>query len=213
MILLLLLGGLALNLTPVCCRWFQSTSPSSEREPSGSRTRGFLLGAAYGGAMALVYGVLGVIVILTAGTFGTINSSPWFNLGIAVIFVVLSFAMFDVLQIDLSRSGSLAASPSKRGSVALAFVMGAVAALAGACVAPVVIQVVLLSDMYAGDRRSACVAFLARRRHGDTSAPAGAGLTSLPKPGAWMVRVAFRYSDPRHRCLLRLSAYDRRSLG
>ena len=48
-------------------------------------------------------GVLGVIVILTAGTFGTINSSPWFNLGIAVIFVVLSFAMFDVLQIDLSR--------------------------------------------------------------------------------------------------------------
>ena len=37
--------------------------------------------------------------------------------------------------------------------------MGAVAALAGACVAPVVIQAVL-SDMYAGDRRSACLAFL-----------------------------------------------------
>ena len=34
--------------------------------------------------MALVYGVLGLIVILTAGTFGTINASPWFNLGIAV---------------------------------------------------------------------------------------------------------------------------------
>ncbi len=48
---------------------------------SGSRARGFLLGGAYGGAMALVYGVLGLIVILTAGTFGTINASPWFNLG------------------------------------------------------------------------------------------------------------------------------------
>ena len=34
--------------------------------------------------MALVYGVLGLVVILTAGTFGTINSSPWFNLGIAI---------------------------------------------------------------------------------------------------------------------------------
>ena len=34
--------------------------------------------------MAVVYGVLGLIVILTAGTFGTINASPWFNLGIAV---------------------------------------------------------------------------------------------------------------------------------
>ena len=47
------------------------------------RGRGFLLGAVYGAAMALVYGVLGLIVILTAGTFGTINASPWFNLGIA----------------------------------------------------------------------------------------------------------------------------------
>src|SRR5205823_202876 len=60
---------------------------------AGSRGRGFLLGAAYGAAMALVYGALGVIVILTAGTFGTINSSPWFNLAIAVIFVVLGLAM------------------------------------------------------------------------------------------------------------------------
>ena len=47
--------------------------------------------------MAVVYGVLGLVVILTAGTFGTINSSPWFNLGIAVLFVVLGLAMFDVL--------------------------------------------------------------------------------------------------------------------
>ena len=45
---------------------------------------GFLLGSAYGAAMALVYGLIGLVVILTAGTFGTINASPWFNLGIAV---------------------------------------------------------------------------------------------------------------------------------
>ena len=56
--------------------------------------------------MALVYGVLGLVVILTAGTFGTINSSPWFNLGIAVLFVVLGLAMFDVILIDFSRFSS-----------------------------------------------------------------------------------------------------------
>jgi hypothetical protein len=38
-----------------------------------------MLGSAYGIAMALVYGAIGLVVILTAGTFGTINSSPWFN--------------------------------------------------------------------------------------------------------------------------------------
>src|SRR5213078_2685161 len=105
-----------------------------------SRTRGFLLGSAYGGAMAAVYGVLGLIVILTACTFGTINSSPWFNLGIAVLFVALGLAMFDVITIDFSRfSSGLRFDEAGRGTFALAFVMGAVAALlAGACVAPVV---------------------------------------------------------------------------
>src|SRR5205823_10965496 len=107
---------------------------------SGSRARGFLLGSAYGAAMAVVYGVLGLIVILTAGTFGTINASPWFNLAIAALFVVLGLAMFDVLVIDFSRfSSGFKAADKSRGTVLLAFGMGAIAALlAEACVAPVV---------------------------------------------------------------------------
>src|SRR5204863_9851876 len=90
-----------------------------------SRGRGFLLGSAYGGAMALVYGVLGVIVILTAGTFGTINASPWFNAGIAILFVILGLAMFDVLLIDFSKYSAGIGASSGRGTVALAFSMGA----------------------------------------------------------------------------------------
>ena len=90
--------------------------------------------------MAFVYGVLGVIVVLTASTFGTINASPWFNLGIAVLFVALSLAMFDVFEIDFSRFSGNIGSGAGRGTFLLAFTMGTVAALlAGACVAPVVI--------------------------------------------------------------------------
>jgi thiol:disulfide interchange protein len=143
--------------------------------------------------MALVYGVLGLVVILTAGTFGTINASPWFNLAIAAIFVALALAMFDVFEIDLSRfSGSLGTDPSKRGSIAVAFFMGAVAALlAGACVAPVVIQVVVFSsDMYArGTVAALALPFLLGVGMAVPWPLAGAGLTALPKPGAWMVRV------------------------
>src|SRR5262249_14230260 len=118
---------------------------------SKQRGRGFVLGAAYGGAMAVVYGVLGLIVILTAGTFGTINSSAWFNLGIAVLFVFLGLAMFDIVSLDFSRwSSKIRFGEESRGSFWLAFSMGAVAALlAGACVAPVVIQVVVFaSNLY-----------------------------------------------------------------
>jgi thiol:disulfide interchange protein DsbD len=191
---LVLLGGLALNLTPCVLPMIPiNLAIIGAGAGNGSRARGFLLGGAYGGAMALVYGVLGLVVILTAGTFGTINASPWFNLGIAAIFIALALAMFDVFEIDLSRfSGSIGTDTSKRGSFAVAFVMGAVAALlAGACVAPVVIQVVLFSsDLYArGTVAALALPFLLGVGMAVPWPLAGAGLTALPKPGAWMVRV------------------------
>jgi thiol:disulfide interchange protein len=160
---------------------------------AGSRGRGFLLGAAYGGAMAIVYGVLGVVVILTAGTFGAINASPWFNLAIAVLFVVLALAMFDVVTIDFSSLASgFRTSEASRGTFMLAFGMGAIAALlAGACVAPVVIQVVLFaSQLYAkGNAIALGLPFFLGVGMAVPWPFAGAGIASLPKPGAWMVRV------------------------
>ena len=192
-LLLVLIGGLALNLTPCVLPMIPiNLAIIGAGAQAGSKARGFVLGSAYGAAMAVVYGVLGVIVILTAGSFGTINSSPWFNLGIAILFVVLGLAMFDVLLIDFSKySGSFNPGQS-RGSVALAFSMGAVAALlAGACVAPVVIQVVLFSSsLYAtGTKIALALPFFLGLGMAIPWPIAGAGLASLPKPGMWMVRV------------------------
>src|SRR5712691_757789 len=112
-LLIVLIGGLALNLTPCVLPMIPinlaiigAGTQVGLGEGFPSRARGFLLGATYGGAMALVYGVLGLVVVLTAGTFGTINASPWFNLGIAALFVVLGLAMFDVIMIDFSTFSS-----------------------------------------------------------------------------------------------------------
>ncbi len=193
-LIIVLIGGFALNLTPCVLPMIPiNLAIIGAGAQAGSRSRGFLLGSAYGGAMALVYGVLGLIVILTAGTFGTINASPWFNLGIAVLFVVLGLAMFDVLFIDFSGfSSGFRASESSRGTFLVAFSMGAVAALlAGACVAPVVIQVVLFSsNLYAtGTTLALALPFCLGVGMALPWPVAGAGLASLPKPGMWMVRV------------------------
>jgi thiol:disulfide interchange protein len=192
-LLIILVGGLALNLTPCVLPMIPiNLAIIGAGAQAGSRRRGFLLGSTYGAAMAVVYGVLGLIVILTAGTFGTINSSPWFNLGIAVLFVALGLAMFDVIDIDFSRYSSKLQNPTQRGTFGLAFVMGAVAALlAGACVAPVVIQVVLFSSsLYAGGTALAlALPFVLGIGMAIPWPIAGAGLSALPKPGAWMVRV------------------------
>jgi thiol:disulfide interchange protein DsbD len=193
-LLLVLLGGLALNLTPCVLPMIPiNLAIIGAGAKAGSRRRGFALGAAYGAAMAVVYGALGLVVILTAGTFGTINSSPWFNLAIALLFVVLGMAMFDVITIDFSRfSTRMNIDASNRGSIMLAFGMGAVAALlAGACVAPVVIQVVLFSsDLYArGTTAALALPFVLGIGMAIPWPLAGAGIAALPKPGAWMVRV------------------------
>ena len=70
--------------------------------------------------------------------------------------------------------------------------MGAVAALlAGACVAPVVIQVVLFSsNLYAtGTTIALALPFFLGIGMAVPWPIAGAGLAALPKPGMWMVRV------------------------
>jgi thiol:disulfide interchange protein len=188
------LGGLALNLTPCVLPMIPiNLAIIGAGAQAGRRQRGLLLGAAYGAAMAVVYGALGLIVILTAGTFGTINASPWFNVAIAVLFVAMALAMFDVITVDFSRwSSNIRFGQEGRGTVVLAFSMGAVAALlAGACVAPVVIQVVLFaSDLYArGSTIALALPFVLGLGMALPWPIAGAGIARLPKPGAWMVRV------------------------
>jgi len=191
---IVVLGGLALNLTPCVLPMIPiNLAIIGAGAQAGSRRRGFLLGSAYGAAMALVYGVLGLVVILTAGTFGTINASPWFNVSIAGVFVVLGLAMFDVFTIDFSQwSTRLSIGKGGRGSFLVAFGMGSVAALlAGACVAPVVIQVVLFSgSLYSGGTTAAlALPFLLGLGMALPWPFAGAGISAIPKPGAWMVHV------------------------
>jgi len=188
------IGGLALNLTPCVLPMIPiNLAIIGAGAQAGRRRRGLVLGSVYGAAMAFVYGALGLVVILTAGTFGTINASPWFNVGIAVLFVFLALAMFDIIAIDFSKLGSrIRFNEGSRGTLWLAFGMGSVAALlAGACVAPVVIQVVVFaSDLYAkGTTIALALPFFLGLGMALPWPLAGAGMALMPKPGAWMVRV------------------------
>lgn len=196
-LLIILLGGLALNLTPCVLPMIPvNLAIIGAGAQAGSRRRGFLLGAVYGLGMALSYGLLGVIVALTGAQFGALNSSPWFNLGIAVLFIVLALAMCDVITIDFTRFRGRLGTLPQRGSVITAFVLGCVAALlAGACVAPVVIQVLVLAiDFYArGVWAGMLLPFVLGLGMALPWPLAGGGLALLPKPGAWMNKVKYGF--------------------
>lgn len=197
LVLLFLLGGLALNFTPCVLPMIPvNLAIIGAGARSGSPRRGFLLGGTYGLGMALAYGALGLVVVLTGAKFGALNASPWFNAIIAAVFVVMALAMFEVIQVDLSRfQGDLGAPDAKRrGTFGLAFTMGIVAALlAGACVAPVVFSVLLLAGkLYAqGQPLGLLLPFLLGIGMALPWPLAGAGLSFLPKPGGWMTKVKY----------------------
>jgi thiol:disulfide interchange protein DsbD len=111
-----------------------------------------------------------------------------------VVFIFLSLGMFGVLVIDLSRLQTHLGSPSssKRGTFVGAMVLGGVAALlAGACVAPVVISVLLLAaDLTeAGHAAGQTLPFILGIGMGLPWPFVGAGFSFLPKPGKWMDHV------------------------
>lgn len=194
-LLLTLLGGLALNLTPCVLPMIPiNIAIIGAGAQAGSRSRGFILGGLYGLGIALVYGVLGVIAVTAGKVFGAFTSSPWFNLGIAIVFVILALATFEVFLLDFSRFQAKIGGRKKKGSYMLAFFMGGVIALlAGACVAPVVIAVLVFSqELYAkGSTAALLLPFVLGLGMAAPWPFAGAGLSLLPKPGKWMGRVKF----------------------
>ena len=195
MILVVLGGGLLLNLTPCVLPLIPiNIAIIGAGAQAGSRSRGFALGSAYGLGIALVYGALGLVVVLGLSTaFGALNSTAWFNAVIAALFVLLALAMFDIIQIDFSRFQSrLGFKSGGGGHFLVALGMGAVSALlAGACVAPVVIYTILQAqDLYSqGNVFALALPFGLGAGMALPWPFLGAGLSFLPKPGKWMVRV------------------------
>jgi len=187
-LLLLLPLGALLNFTPCVLPMIPINLAIIGASGDGGRCQGLLRGACYGLGMALAYGGLGVAVVLGGGQFGSINSSPWFNWAVALIFLGLALSMLGVFDLDFTRwrRGTQA-----KGALS-AFVMGGVTALlAGACVAPVLLWVLLLAlERYsAGDGLALAMPFALGLGMGLPWALLGGGLGRLPRPGKWMLRV------------------------
>lgn len=202
-LLLIVLGGFLLNFTPCVLPMIPiNLAIIGAGSSAKSRVDGFRNGSVYGIGMALAYGTLGLAVVLTGAKFGALNSSAWFNVVIAVVFLVMALGMFDVINIDLSRF-SAGIGPQRQSNAQSAwlrhlvvFTMGVLAALlAGACVAPVVVSVMLLAaSLYTkGLVAGLLLPFLLGVGMALPWPFAGAGLAILPKPGKWMKRVKYGF--------------------
>ena len=187
--LLIILEGFALNLTPCVLPMIPiNIAIIGAGVNAQTKKHGFFLGALYGSGITVAYGLLGVLVILTGSQFGSLNSSPWFNFFLSIIFLILALAMFGIFNIDFQLF-SKSSQKKIQVKLALFFVMGALSGLlAGACVAPVVIAVLILSsDLYlSGSSVGLFLPFLLGLGMALPWPFVGSGLSFLPKPGKWM---------------------------
>lgn len=185
-LLLVLAGGLAANLTP-CVLPLVPVNLSLVG-------KGAVRGAAYGLGITCAYGCLGLAAAFGGLAFGTIQSSPWFSLLAACVFVFLGLAVAEVFTIDFSRFRPRSKRPSGQANDATPslwkpFALGAWSAvLAGACVEPILIAtLVLTAEWFAAGRTwSVVLPFILGAGMGLPWPFAAAGMKVLPRPGAWM---------------------------
>lgn len=195
-ILLTMLGGILLNLTPCVLPMIPiNLAIIGAGTGEKNKARSLIRGLVYAAGIALAYGVTGLFVVLGGKSVGQINSEWWFNGIVAVIFIALSLAMFGVFNVDFSRYESHF-KVRNSAETAGVFIMGVIAALlAGACVAPVVVAVMLQSaKMYAeGNTAGLMLPFALGVGMAIPWPLAASGISVLPKPGKWMNYIKYAF--------------------
>jgi len=188
-------AGVLTSLTPCVYPMIPITVGIISGTAGGQPTRGrvALLTFAYVAGLALLYAVAGLIAGLTGQLFGTIASSVWARLTIALLLAVFGFAMLDLVPVALPRRWLEWAGGLGGGSVGAVFLLGATSGLVAApCGAPAFAAVLT----WVSTTGSAALGFvyLLVFSLGMTALLVVVGLSTglasrLPKAGSWSLWV------------------------
>ncbi len=141
-LLLVFLGGLALNLTPCVYPLIPITVGYFGGQAEGSTKRLFMMGLLFVVGMALTYSVIGVVTALSGAVFGSLLQNTYVILFIVLIFVVLSLSMFGVYEFKLPDA-LVAKAGGAKGGMFGAFFMGLTMGIVAApCIGPFVLGLV-----------------------------------------------------------------------
>lgn len=185
------IGGIALNLTPCVLPMIPINLSIIGASQSGNKKHGILRAGIYAFGMVLACGITGLLAVLGGASLGGLAATWYFNLIAAIVFLILGCSMFDLINLDLSKYQMKFKTPSSAKLIGVFLLGGMTAILAGACVAPVVIAIILYSaGLYAsGIFWGLFLPFILGFGMAIPWPLLAAGISFLPKPGGWMVHV------------------------
>jgi thioredoxin:protein disulfide reductase len=141
-LLIVFLGGLALNLTPCVYPLIPITIGYFGGQSEGSTKKLFVLGILYVLGMAITYSVVGVVTALSGAVFGTLLQNTFVILGIAAVLVLLSLSMFGFYEFKLPDSWVAKAGGAKGGYFGAVFMGLTMGIVAAPCIGPFVLGLV-----------------------------------------------------------------------
>ncbi|HYS52676.1 MAG TPA: cytochrome c biogenesis protein CcdA [Thermoanaerobaculia bacterium] len=184
-LLILFVGGLALNLTPCVFPMIPITLGFFAMQSDGRRSRRLALSAFYVAGLVVMYSALGVAAALSGKLFGSWLQHPAVLIGFALLMLVLASSMFGAWEMTVPqfigrRSGG-------RAGLVGAAVMGLfVGIVAAPCVGPVVVA---LFTLVAGIGKPLLGFVMFGSLALGLGSPYLVALNAMPRPGEWMVQV------------------------
>ena len=155
-LILVFLGGLALNLTPCVYPMIPITISYFGGQAQGRKGSLIVHACLYIAGMAVTYSLLGVVAALTGGLLGNALRYPPVLIAISLVMFLLALSMFEVFELRMPGFLNRLAA-SSRGGFAGTVLMGlTVGIVAAPCIGPFVFGLLT----YVGDSGSAFLGFL-----------------------------------------------------
>jgi len=140
-----LLGGVALNLTP-CVYPLIAVTIAFFGNQGGPPRRVVMLALAFVLGIAITFSSLGVAVALSGGLFGSARQNPWLLSALAALLILLALSSFGLFTLQMpqwlvQRAG--VSRPGYAGALLMGLGMGVVAA---PCIGPIIVGLLLMVE-------------------------------------------------------------------
>ena len=141
-LIIVFLGGLALNLTPCVYPLIPITIGFFGGQSEGNTKRLAVMGIFFVLGLAVTYSVIGVVTSLTGAVFGSLLQNPIIIIAVALILVALSLSMFGVYEFKLPDKLVAKAGGAKGGYYGAFFMGLTLGIVAAPCIGPFVLGLV-----------------------------------------------------------------------
>lgn len=191
-LILIYLGGLALNLTPCVYPLIPITISYFGGQSGGKKGALVLQAFIYVLGMAITYSVLGVVAALSGGLFGSALQNPLVLIFVALVMIGLALSMFGLYEIRIPQALAQIGGANRSGFLGTLFMGLTVGLIAAPCIGPFVLGLLTYVSERGDTFTGFIMFFILALGLGTPFLLLGifsGAAANLPRSGAWMVWV------------------------